>query len=220
MRLVITGSAVNVRSGPSTAAPVLAQLRRGDEVEELATAPWRLVALPDGREGWVHGAYVAEAPPARSTPLISASPKVPDGESEVRAMFGEPGNPECEAGRVNLPAPLTVSWEPGSTVRRFACHRKVAPHMQAAFDAVYAAGLWGELHDYGGCYALRKVRGGKGYSTHAWGIAVDVDVARNPLGKPPKIHPRIVAIFRVHGFVWGGDFKRPDGMHFQWASGI
>lgn len=56
-------------------------------------------------------------------------------------------------------------------------------------------------------------------STHAWGIGLDINVHENPLGKAPKMDARIVAIFRDHGFKWGGDWTRPDGMHFQYATG-
>jgi hypothetical protein len=27
----------------------------------------------------------------------------------------------------------------------------------------------------------------------------------------------VVRIFRKHGFAWGGNWRMPDGMHFEWV---
>ncbi|MCP3853911.1 MAG: M15 family metallopeptidase, partial [Actinomycetia bacterium] len=33
-----------------------------------------------------------------------------------------------------------------------------------------------------------------------------------------SMNARVVEIFSEHGFVWGGTWTRPDGMHFEWAN--
>ena len=53
-------------------------------------------------------------------------------------------------------------------------------------------------------------------SHHSWGAALDVNVATNWLGRPPHQDPRLVAAFVRRGFVWGGRFLVPDGMHFEY----
>ncbi len=68
-------------------------------------------------------------------------------------------------------------------------------------------------------YACRKKRGNDSqYSTHAWGIAVDVSSASEPMGHcystTNKYH---ASIWRNHNWHWGIDFCDP--MHFQYAEG-
>jgi hypothetical protein len=57
-----------------------------------------------------------------------------------------------------------------------------------------------------------------GISHHAWGVAVDINVSRNPFGGTPHQDPRIVEIFERWGFTWGGQWLVPDGMHFEFKS--
>jgi hypothetical protein len=74
--------------------------------------------------------------------------------------------------------------------------------------------------DFGGCYVPRFINRDptRGVSLHTWGIAVDLNVATNPLGTPGQIDQRIVSTFGRWGFAWGGNWQRPDPMHFELAS--
>jgi hypothetical protein len=100
------------------------------------------------------------------------------------------------------------------------CHRAMLPALRGALTEVARAGLGGTLGRYGGCHSARLVRGGDSGGTlsrHSWGIAVDVNTARNSFGGRVDMHPTVVSIFRRWGFAWGGTWVRSDGMHFEWV---
>ena len=44
-----------------------------------------------------------------------------------------------------------------------------------------------------------------------------MNVNTNWLGQTPHQDPRLVRDFARHGFVWGGRFLVPDGMHFEYG---
>jgi hypothetical protein len=46
-------------------------------------------------------------------------------------------------------------------------------------------------------------------------MAIDVNAFENGLGKKPKLSAGFVKCFTDAGFVWGGNFARLDGMHFE-----
>jgi len=68
---------------------------------------------------------------------------------------------------------------------------------------------------YGGCYCNRKSRGSDYKSVHAWGMAVDYLPQLGAYGKPSLIPYHVVQAFKNRGFIWGGDWNHPDGMHFS-----
>ncbi len=156
----------------------------------------------------------------------------PLSDAQVIAAFGDP-RPFIRAdgtvafpweeqilATAMLPAPLPLSWAPATKVTRFKAHRRVAPLLTATFAELHAtADLWATINDFGGCYNFRAQRGAKVLSRHSWGIAVDIDVTDNPMGKPAHVDPRTVKIFEAHGFAWGGNFSgtRIDPMHFEFA---
>jgi hypothetical protein len=100
------------------------------------------------------------------------------------------------------------------------CNVAIFPALRGALGDVARAGLGGGLGRYGGCFNARLIRGGDSagqLSRHSFGIAVDVNIARNTFGGRVSMDPRIVDIFRRWGFAWGGTWARADGMHFEWA---
>lgn len=127
--------------------------------------------------------------------------------------------------RAPLPEPLSYAGRPVTALR---CHRKLVPVFTEVYREIHAAGVWSAVRVYAGCYEPRLIRGGDMWSMHTFGAAVDHDPVRNPLKAPPEEcffgnteeGQRVVAIFRSHGFLWGGDFKgRKDCMHFQFGTG-
>lgn len=102
------------------------------------------------------------------------------------------------------------------------CHKLVMDDLRAAFADIVAAGL-GQAIDvdnantYGGCYVARFSRGSGFLSRHSYGMAFDTNTAANCQGCVPTMSCDVVRIFRKHGFAWGGNFRTPDGMHFEWV---
>ena len=99
------------------------------------------------------------------------------------------------------------------------CHRAIIPLLRGALSELARRGL-GDLivpGMYGGCYSPRFLNFNppSGLSHHAWGIAVDFNVAENPYGTEPTMDPRVVEVMGRWGFTWGGRWLVPDGMHFE-----
>ena len=73
---------------------------------------------------------------------------------------------------------------------------------------------------FGGCSnngEARLARDTTNVSRHSWGQPIDMSTVANAQGGIPVMDCRIVRIFRKHNFAWGGNFLRPDGMHFEWV---
>lgn len=74
------------------------------------------------------------------------------------------------------------------------------------------------IFSYSGCFNIRNVRGGTQISAHAYGLAIDLNAEVNPLGGPSRMAEEVIDCFEEAGFVWGGNFKRVDPMHFQYLT--
>lgn len=101
------------------------------------------------------------------------------------------------------------------------CYKNFTQELYDIFRDIAAAGLADRLITYDGCYNNRFVRGGNTASMHAYGAAIDLNAAYNEMGRrPARVGERgsvaeLVSHFANHGWYWGGNFTRPDGMHFE-----
>lgn len=149
-------------------------------------------------------------------------------QSDCGVFYGDPGDKgfESQLVRVSIPWLCVTPWD-GKPYKKLLIHRKCADSLRRVLDAIWeAAGRnqdkineWG-LNLCGGTYAYRTMRGGRKLSMHSYGCAIDWDPRRNALGDmTPHLAkcPEVLKAFRDEGWVWGGDWNRRDGMHFQAA---
>ena len=101
-------------------------------------------------------------------------------------------------------------------IGRATCNKIMWEPLLGALNQVIEEGLQNtlskdEFQKSGGCYAPRRINrfnAGGAISRHAWGIAIDINVKSG-------YHPRVVQIFNLWGFAWGGTWTSPDEMHFE-----
>lgn len=147
--------------------------------------------------------------------------QIPVGLDEIIYTFGNLDEVQFETNNIvmfSLPYPLMYE---GTQVTRARCHKLVVENFQSVFEAIMAARLDEEVKNYSGIYARRSIRGaGSHPSTHSWGIAIDLEAEKYPLGSTQRFPDEVVQIFQNAGFFYGGDFmSRKDPMHFQLCKG-
>jgi hypothetical protein len=154
-------------------------------------------------------------------------PARPSNYSQIVNRFGQPCNDNAHA--------VSMSWVAGDTgtTYTFSFHRKlggyptemvgnkggrstnldndVYGHIQNAHLQPYVeAGIWG--------YNCRYIDNTTSWSTHAFGIAVDVSAVEEWNGKcSSTVNYRHAPIWQSHNWYWGLAFCDP--MHFQYATG-
>ncbi|MCI0634926.1 MAG: M15 family metallopeptidase [Actinobacteria bacterium] len=102
---------------------------------------------------------------------------------------------------------------------RVTCHVALFPQVRGVVRDLIDAGLQDTIQSYSGCFAPRHINAEPtaGLSHHSWGIALDLNVQQgNLFGQMPHQDPRLVEVFGEWGFLWGGIFITPDGMHFEY----
>lgn len=101
---------------------------------------------------------------------------------------------------------------------RVTCHVALFPQIRGAIAELIELGLGDTIRVYSGCFAPRHINRipTAGISHHSWGIALDINAPANPFGAEPDQNARMVEVFERWGFLWGGRFILPDGMHFEY----
>jgi hypothetical protein len=98
------------------------------------------------------------------------------------------------------------------------CNRVLLPALAGAMRELEQHNLAGLVDPaaFAGCWNSRLARGGDGASRHAWGAAVDLNIAGNPTGLDSAQDPRLVEVMERWGFTWGGRWLVPDPAHFEY----
>jgi hypothetical protein len=128
---------------------------------------------------------------------------------------------------IDLPYPMRIAWDTDTTVKTMRCHKLVADKFKAVFNDLLIHYGYNKIKElgidlFGGCFNYRKMRGGSAWSMHSWGIAIDLDPARNTLKETSKTarfarpeYKPMIDIFYAHGFISLGVEKGFDFMHFE-----
>lgn len=129
--------------------------------------------------------------------------------------------------RINLPYPMRLAWDTDTTVNSIMCHKLIADRLSSVFNELMIEYGYNKIKElgidlFGGCFNYRRMRNGSAWSMHAWGIAIDLDPARNTLKETkrtarfarPEYKP-MIDIFYKHGFISLGIEKGFDFMHFE-----
>lgn len=148
-------------------------------------------------------------------------------DQQIVDKYGQPGD-ESNMTVIKFPYPMRIAWDLTKTVTTTRCHKLAAPAFNAVFADLLAAYGLPKLQAlgidlFGGLVNFRLQRGSKTkWSRHAWGIAIDLDPARNGLktkwkdaqfSKPE--YKAMINIFRKHGFIGYGPDRNYDAMHWE-----
>jgi hypothetical protein len=161
---------------------------------------------------------VLAAPIALGVVLLRPDPpppephEIPGSSAWAREHYGNPDAPGFRARNI-----VTIDF----LGRTMFVHRKAERHflrLERLFEArapEYAATIaGGELDDWS--YENRVIRGElDDKSNHAFGLAIDINALTNVLGTAGDMPEEVVAQWEIEGGDWGGDWTRPDPMHFE-----
>lgn len=123
---------------------------------------------------------------------------------------------------LTIPSDIAKDWintATGHPVHTIYCNKDIQGPLVEALQNISDKNLLSQLNTFDGCLNIRSIRSQpETISAHAYALAIDINSADNPLGQDAKISHDLVQCFKDAGWIWGGDFKRKDGMHFQYLA--
>lgn len=157
---------------------------------------------------------------------INLVPQTWPRQRDVPGFYGAVGQNQTQ---IEIPFDMVLAWSTSTRVSRMTLHKKVAPSAERVLQAV--AGIYSakERQDLGinlfaGSLNVRRMRGGRAYSMHSWGIAIDFDSIRNQLSwHKPKArlsHDDALPFWKAweaEGWLSLGRARDFDWMHVQAA---
>lgn len=145
---------------------------------------------------------------------------IPHGYAEVVKLYGDASQPSFVRNLIMMEFPYPLEYL-DAPITHCTVHRLAGPNLWAALSLIQERGLQGEFKRYAGVYCYRPKRGVQQMSMHAFGIAIDGDAEKYPLGSADRYPDEVIECFRQFGWFYGGDFSgRKDPMHFQLAAGV
>lgn len=144
-------------------------------------------------------------------------------------IINEYGQPGENLGYVYLPYKMKLAWDTDVSVSKFSCHKFIIDRLENIFNDTlnfYGNNMIDELglNLFGGCFNIRAKTGSRELSTHAWGLAVDIDPLNNrfdwksdkaKLAKPE--YRKFWEIVTKNGGISLGLERNFDWMHFQFV---
>lgn len=136
--------------------------------------------------------------------------------AQCMARFGDPTRDDQ---RLQFERQWMTIWIPppgiGAFPRRIYCHQYMVPVLHDLHDRIVDARIVDQIKTWDGCFNVRAKKGAKSLSLHSWGLAFDMNASWNRFGEVPTMSPALVACIEQAGFLWGGRWKNPDGMHSE-----
>ncbi len=146
---------------------------------------------------------------------------------EIIKKYGKPNQNGSYLVAIKLPYPMRLAWDKNTKINTMRCHKLVADKFLAIFNDLLDYYGYDKLVElgidlFGGCFNFRAMRNGSDWSTHAWGISIDLDPERNRLRETSRTarfarleYKPMIDIFYKHGFISLGRERNYDWMHFQ-----
>jgi hypothetical protein len=137
------------------------------------------------------------------------------GEFAARPTPGRPGYLTLDPAWVRR----NIATQRVQLLGSVTCNVALFPQIRGVVRELIERHLQDTIHSFSGCFSARHINRipSAGLSHHSWGIALDLNVQQgNLFGQTPHQDPRLVRVFERWGFVWGGTFIAPDGMHFEY----
>jgi len=148
--------------------------------------------------------------------------------SALISKYGKPSeNGSPYLVKIVLPYPMVLAWDKTQKVTSMRCHKLIADNLSNVFNELLAEYGLAKIQQfgidlYGGCFSYRQMRGGTDWSRHSWGVAIDLDPARNQLKETKKTarfarpeYQKMLDIFDRNNFNSLGVKMNYDWMHFE-----